>query len=71
MNLRERAAHSSVAAQFDQGRAAGFTNHQKSAQALASDVSTAIIAIIKAPMMIMLPTITSQLVGPEIRLMAL
>jgi hypothetical protein len=56
---------------LDPGRAADFTNRQKSAQALASDASTAIIAITKAPMMIMLPTITSQLVGPEIRLMVL
>ena len=55
---------------LDPGRAAGFTNRQKSAQALASDASTAIIAITKATMMMMFPIITSQLVGPEIRLMA-
>src|SRR5215216_939170 len=52
------------------GRVAGFTNRQKSAQALASDASTAIIATTKATMMIRLPTITSQLPGTEIRLMA-
>jgi hypothetical protein len=38
---------------------------------LASDASTAMIAITKATMMILFPTITSQLVGPEIPLMAL
>jgi hypothetical protein len=58
-------------AQFGSRRAAGFTNPQKSAQALASDARTAMIAITKATMMKMSPTITSQLPGTEIRLMAL
>ena len=40
-------------------------------QALLSDASTAIIAIMKASMMITLPTITSQRPGTEMRLMAL
>ena len=52
-------------------RRSGLANPQKSPQALLSDASTATIAITKASMMIMLPTITSQLPGTEMRLMAL
>ena len=43
---------------------------QKPAQALASDVSTAIIAITKASMTMTLPTMTRQLSGPDMRLIA-
>jgi hypothetical protein len=44
---------------------------QKSPQASLSDASTATITITKTSMMIMLPTITSQRPGTEMRLMAL
>jgi hypothetical protein len=46
-------------------------NPQKSPQPLASDASRAEIAITKASMLMLVPTITNQLPGPEIRLMAL
>jgi len=52
-------------------RRSGLANPQKSPQALLSDASTATIAITKASVMIMLPTITSQLPGTEMSLMAL
>ena len=61
---------SSAVALLEPGRAAGFTNRQTSAQALASDASTAIIAITKAIMMMALPTMTRQLTGPDMRLRA-
>ena len=52
------------------GRAAGCTTRQTSAQVLASDASTAMIATTKVSMMIPLPTMTRQLRGPGMRLIA-